>query len=169
MNDTPVLRLATFDDAAAISRLVSGLAHRYVLPDQPPESAELLATWTGEAAVDERIRAGHRHLVAEVDGQLVGVVATRDDSHLFLLFVDDRFHRQGIARVLWNAALSACLSSAQPERISVNASPYSVPAYRRLGFAELGPAQLDRGLITVPMEFRVRNASMAPLATASSR
>jgi GNAT superfamily N-acetyltransferase len=157
MNDAPILRQATPADAAAISRLVTSLAPSYVLPDQPPESAEELLAWMGEAAVGERMRAGHRHLVAEVDGRLVGVVATRDESHLFLLFVDAAFHRRGIARVLWNAALAACVEAAQPERITVNASPYSVPAYRRLGFVDLGPARLDRWLITVPMEFRVRD------------
>ena len=38
-------------------------------------------------------------------------------------------------------------------RITVNASAFAVPAYRRLGFVPLGPAQLRDGLVVTPMAF----------------
>ena len=43
---------------------------------------------------------GRRYHVAEVDGRVVGVIAVRDDRHIFRLFVSRRFQRRGIARAL---------------------------------------------------------------------
>lgn len=169
MTDTAhiAVRPARAEDAAAISALVTELTRRYVLPDQPPQAAAPLLEWMSAATIAERIGAGQRHHMAEIGGRPVGVVATRDDSHLNLLFVDVAFHGRGIARRLWEVALAACIESARPERITVNSSAFAVPAYRRLGFVELGPAALDRGVMVTPMEYRIRAAqSGARLAPA---
>ena len=148
------IRLSTVQDAPAISELISGLTRIHVLPDQPDGAAEKLLAWMAADALVGRIAAGHRHHVAEIGAVLAGVVATRDNAHLHLLFVDTPFQRRGIARALWQTALAACVDAARPESITVNASAFAVPAYRRLGFVELGPAAGRDGVITTPMAYR---------------
>lgn len=160
------IRLATTADAPAISELVTALTRRYVLPDQPESAAGKLLAWMTPAALAARIEAGHRHHLAEVGAALAGVVATRDDCHVHLLFVDTSFQRRGIARALWETALSACVDAARPARITVNASAYAVPVYRRLGFVEQAPTRLEEGIVTTPMEFRVAS-SATPAAEGS--
>ena len=147
------IRRATEADAPAISGFVTRLTRIYVLPEQPAGAAEKLLGWMSAGALAARMTAGHRHHVAEVGATLAGVVATRDNTHLYLLFVDTPFQRRGIARALWRAALAACVEAAHPERITVNASAFAVPVYRRLGFVELGPAELRESIVTTPMAF----------------
>lgn len=149
------IRLAGASDAPAISELVSRLTRVRILPEQPEGAAERLLSWMAPEALAARIAAGHRYHVAEIGTVLTGVAAIRDNAHLYLLFVDEPFQRRGIARALWNTALAACIDAVQAQRITVNASAYALPAYHRLGFVELRPAELRDGLITTPMVFSV--------------
>lgn len=148
-----LVRPATAADAPAISTLVIRLTRSHVLPDQPEGAADKLLAWMAADAVAARIAAGHRHHVATIGAALAGVIGTRDDSHVHLLFVDEAFQRRGIARALWQVALSACRDAARPERITVNASAFAVPVYRRLGFVVLGTAEVREGVVVTPMAF----------------
>ena len=47
----------------------------------------------------------YRYVLAYKDSQLAGCIAIRDGSHLFHLFVERSYQRQGIARRLWERAL----------------------------------------------------------------
>jgi GNAT superfamily N-acetyltransferase len=153
--DDVAIRLAVACDAAAISELVSRLTRIHVLPEQPEGAAEKLLAWMTTAAIAQRIAMGHRYHVAESAGALAGVAAIRDNVHLYLLFVDTSFQRRGTAKALWQAALAACIESAQPQRITVNASAFAVPVYLRLGFALLGPADVREGVKSTPMVFAI--------------
>lgn len=155
------IRQAQTVDAPAIGALVGDLLRRFVIAEQSPEAAEMLLRRFAAAGIASDIGEGRRLHVAEIGARLVGVAATRDDSHLFLLFVDEAYHRRGIARALWETALAACVEASQPARITVNASTHAVPAYRRLGFVETGATQLDRGILVTPMEFRLQPAERA--------
>jgi GNAT superfamily N-acetyltransferase len=156
------IRLATAADAVAISALVIESARRHVFPDQSPAAVTQLLEWMGPPAIAARIQAGHRHHAAEIAEAVVGVVGTRDNCHVHLLFVDERFQRRGIARQLWDVALAACCASANPPtQISVNASAYAVPIYRRLGFVEAGAAMNKGDIVAIPMLFSVSNGPSA--------
>ncbi len=150
-------RVAEATDAPAISALVTASTRQHILPDQPPAAADVLLPWMAADAIGARIAAGHRHHVAEIGSRIVGVIATRDDSHVHLLFVDDASQRRGIATLLWQHALDACRSNAQVARITVNSSAGAVAVYRRLGFAETGPARCGNGVMSTPMEFRIED------------
>ncbi|HEY0230502.1 MAG TPA: GNAT family N-acetyltransferase [Dokdonella sp.] len=155
------IRLAGVADAAAISALVIEAARRFVFPDQSPAAIEHLLAWMGAQAIGERIASGHRHHVAEIDQAVVGVVGTRDDCHVHLLFVDERFQRRAIARQLWNAALAACCASTRPPaRITVASSAHAVPVYRRLGFVDDGAPVCKDDVVAIPMVFSVSNGPM---------
>lgn len=161
------VRLARTADAPAIAALVGDLLRRFVLAEQPPDAAGILLERFGATGIARDIAEGRRLHVAETGSRLVGVVAVRDDSHLYLLFVDDAFHGRGIARSLWETALAACVEAARPERITVNASAFAVPVYRRLGFVQVAPATLEHGVIATPMEYRLGSAAAASDAPCS--
>jgi len=57
--------------------------------------------------------------------QIVGLLAVRLPAHVALLFVDEAYHRQGIAKQLFQEMLSELM----PEQVTVNSSPYAVPIY----------------------------------------
>jgi GNAT superfamily N-acetyltransferase len=104
-----------------------------------------------------RIREGKRYFVAEIDGRVVGVVATREDRHIFRWFVSRRWRRQGIAGALLRRALADARKRAGTRTFTLNASRFAVEAYLRLGFRIAGRA-VGKGpgrVVTTPMRLRV--------------
>ena len=149
-----LIRQATADDAEAISRLVTELSKRFIVDDFEPHGRRSLLDSMTPAKVAEYIRGPFRFHVAEVNGEIVGVAGIRDARHLYYLFVDERCHRQGIARELWLAARRATGRRDDPAEFSVSASRYAVPAYIRLGSEVVGPEKVSSGVISVPMRWR---------------
>lgn len=90
-------------------------------------------------------------LVAEEDGQLAGVVAVRDRTHLFHLFVASRFQRAGLARELWNRARQRASAAGGTGSYTVNASLHAVTAYEHLGFVRAGQPLQAHGIAYLPM------------------
>ncbi len=132
------IRLATVDDARAIGVLVRRGLRRDVLPDQTAEAGAYLMKTMSARAERQRILAGHRYHLAEIGGDFVGVIATRNDRHIFRLFVTRRFQRRGIARALLRAALADCRRRAGTRKFTLNASACAIPAYLRMGFVRAG-------------------------------
>lgn len=80
-----------------------------------------------------------------------GVLATRNEgNHIALFFVDGKFHKQGIGKALFLKALEKSTSN----EMTVHSSPYAVPIYRHLGFAETAPEQLTDGIRYTPMIYK---------------
>jgi GNAT superfamily N-acetyltransferase len=91
-------------------------------------------------------------LVALCNDELVGMIELRGTDHLSMLFVDDRFHRRGIARALLEGAIQRLAGpGAELSNIEVNSSRYAIPIYRRLGFEISGPEQTVNGITFTPM------------------
>ncbi|HEY0506175.1 MAG TPA: GNAT family N-acetyltransferase [Lysobacter sp.] len=149
--DGIVLREAVADDVAAIGALVRGLTLRWIAPDCEPAGVAVLLESMADERTRERLQAGHVHVVAALDGRIVGVGALRLPSHLYWLFVAETAQRRGVARRLWDALRV----HAPPDAvITVNASRVAVPAYARLGFEPVEAERSDRGLRYTPMRWR---------------
>ena len=105
-----------------------GVAHFLTYLDEELEmelSVNQVQVWCGK---DER--------------QIVGLLAVRLPAHVALLFVDEAYHRQGIAKQLFQEMLSELM----PEQVTVNSSPYAVPIYERLGFQIEGNEKTVSGI-----------------------
>ena len=89
---------------------------------------------------------------AFIKEQLVGVLATRSGgAHIALFFVDGAYQGQGIGRQLFEAVRIKCPAP----NMTVNSSPYAVPIYHHLGFADTDVEQSVHGLRFTPMEVRI--------------
>jgi len=98
------------------------------------------------------IETGHKKLWAYYQNdEIIGVIATRDISHIALMFVDKRHHRQGIARQLFNTVLAEIKDNTNITKMTVNSSPYAVKVYERLGFVKTDEQQEKDGIIYIPM------------------
>lgn len=148
-----VVRPATIEDAEAISGLVMPLVKKFIAPEFSPVGQRNLLSSMEPAAIRGFFKAGHRYHVAEVEGQMVGVVGIRDNSHVHHLFVVEKFHRRGIGRRLWEIARKECLAAGNLGRFTVFSSRYALEAYRRLGFVEAGPPETKDEVTAVPMKY----------------
>lgn len=99
------------------------------------------------------LKGEYQMLVALSGNKIVGMITLRNRSHISLLFVDERYHRQGIGSALIRGMGDYLLRENQIDRITVNASPYGTVFYHKLGFKDLGPEQESEGIRYTPMEF----------------
>jgi len=145
------IRLATRSDATAISQLVFSLAAKYITVDFSAEGARTLLSSMEPAAIERSLASGYRYHIAEEAGAIVGVAGTRDNTHLYHLFVAESHHRRGIATALWRVARDACIAAGNSGEFTVNSSRYARPLYQKLGFVAAGPEDEHGGVFTTPM------------------
>ena len=94
-------------------------------------------------------------LVATDGAQIIGAASVRDGNHLSLLFVDERYHRQGVGKRLMSYLCEILKKEAGREDITLKAAPYAVPFYRKIGFWATGPEEHYSGIIVTPMRKRL--------------
>ena len=88
-----------------------------------------------------------------VDDTIVGMIAVRDFIHISLLFVDKHYHKQGIAKHLFNDTIDYCkIHNPSLKNITVNSSPYAIEVYHKLGFVDTSSAQTVDGITYTPMK-----------------
>lgn len=146
------IRTATPDDAFAISTLLLDLTARYIAHELSIDAANRLLGSMEEPAIGRYMASGYRYHVAEEDGQLAGVVAVRNDRHLYHLFVAERFQGKGLARALWQVAKAASLEAGNPGVFTVNSSRFAVDMYEKFGFVGHGEVADESWVIHIPMK-----------------
>jgi ribosomal protein S18 acetylase RimI-like enzyme len=140
------------DDAEAIADLIASFQTE--LTDDPSGAgAEAYLATVSVAAERQYLESGRYNYIVAVDGtELVGVIACRDRSHIFHLFVARTHQRRGVARHLWNLVLRTQASAPGPDRFTVNSSLGAVPAYRAFGFVSSGVVTQVHGISFLPMQ-----------------
>ncbi len=146
------IRLATPNDASAISALIRGVAHYFTLHPDGSGAEEFLKSISVESIEGFISKPNFRYFVGLVDMELAGVAAVRDNKHLFHLFVSSQFQRKGLARELWNFVLHDALLSGNSGEFTVNSTPFAVPVYASFGFETVGEKVETRGIAFVPMK-----------------
>jgi len=99
---------------------------------------------------------------AKADGRFIGMIEIRDYEHISLLFVDRDFHNKGIGRRLLKSALSQCrVQKPDMVMLTVNASPYAVNIYKKLGFSVAGTDRTENGIFFTPMLLALNASTLA--------
>jgi GNAT superfamily N-acetyltransferase len=151
------IREATVDDAEDISVIVYALSEKHIAREFSAEGRETLLKSMTPAEIKKYIESGYRYHVAEIDGQIVGVVGVRENRHLYHLFVVEAHHRKGIARQLWKVAMEVCRLAGNRGEFTVNSSRYAKPLYERLGFVTQSGPEEKNGVVSIPMKLTVNS------------
>ena len=139
------LRKITGTEMDAALALVWRVFLEYEAPDYP--EAGVLEF---KRSIEDPAWVGAREFFGAFDemGELIGVLATKDRTHIALFFVDSARQRQGVGRALYRDA-----ELRNPSGIfTVNASPYAHGFYLHLGFHDTAPEQCVNGLRFYPMK-----------------
>jgi GNAT superfamily N-acetyltransferase len=144
------------EDAKAVSRLVTLVFDAAVAPLYEPEGVEAFHDYASPEAILERSRGNHFVIMAVEGTNLLGVAEVRDNCHLSMLFVLEGYQGAGLGGALVDRAIATCLA-ADPNvaSMTVNASPNSIGAYERYGFAAMGPEQTVNGIRFTPMSISI--------------
>ena len=142
------IRKGNLNDAQALSTLAMSLG-KYYNDNDPlginPFFQKVISVESIEKYLqDER---AYENYVYEENQKVIGYISLLNGSHIFLLFVDEKHHKNGVARALIDHAMK---SNEKPS-YSVNASLYAVAFYEKLGFSPSALVQRHHGMSYQPM------------------
>ncbi|RJP35378.1 MAG: GNAT family N-acetyltransferase [Actinobacteria bacterium] len=143
-------------DEQGVSALIEEVFNEFIAPDYAPGGIEEFKKHIVPEDLLRRHERGDSFiLLAEEDGELVGVIDVRDGSHIRLFFVRKDHHGKGVGRNLFDLSLERCRRDDPAlEEITVNSSPYAIHIYENLGFTVAGPERTRNGMRHIPMAYR---------------
>lgn len=151
------IRQATISDASYIANLISGLSLKFITPEFSAEATQHFLGANDQAAIEGFFEQGFVYFVAEDHGangvEIIGCIGMRNHSHLYHLFINEAWQGQGLARKLWQHAMSYCEDQGNPGSYTVNSSNNAVKVYQALGFVRTAPMQQMHGVWFNPMQW----------------
>ncbi|MGT2432651.1 GNAT family N-acetyltransferase [Cupriavidus basilensis] len=144
------------------ARLATSVAHYFTIKASGEGAESFLASLSPDSIAGYVASPRFDYRVAYRGQQLAGVIAMRDGSHLFHLFVAPHMHRTGVAGQLWQVASHTAMVSGGVREFTVNSSPFATVVYERFGFRSVGPRAETRGIAYVPMRLAVEEAGATP-------
>lgn len=130
---------------------------RFEADDYEPEGVRSFEDFITDNTLHRMFIMGAYQMFVAMDGdKMVGMITVRSNSHVSLLFVDAEYHMRGIGRALMWRLCRYLRAELGIRRVTVNASPYGVGFYHKLGFRDLQPEQTSEGIRYTPMELMMR-------------
>lgn len=151
------IRLAVPSDAPAISALITRLS-KFFTVDATGVGAEGFLASLEPASIEKLISAPNfKYYAGLKNSEIVGVVAIRDNTHLFHLFVAGPWQGNGTGKLLWKHARDAAIAAGNPGRFTVNSTVFGVPVYESFGFKATGQKTETNGIAFIPMLYDQAN------------
>lgn len=94
----------------------------------------------------------YQMMVAVDDGRVIGAGSIRNNNHLSLLFVDEEYQKRGVGRALLNSLCDYLQKEEGEQLMSLQAAPYAVNFYQKLGFRVVRPEEEFSGIRVTFME-----------------
>lgn len=157
MDSLFLIRILEQSDLEEALRLVWKVFEEFEAPFYSEEGNQEFKNFIELSSILEKYRNGNMKLWGCFDENLmIGVIATRAQKHICLLFVKKEYHQQGIARNLFLTALKDCQMNTKTKWITVNSSPYAIGFYCKIGFTKICEEQKLNGILYTPMKYKVR-------------
>ena len=150
------IQTGTRGHASQISALLTQLSIDHIVGSFSAEGRKNMLNSMTPEAIEGFFDQGFRYHLGVENDQVIAVVGTRDDSHLFHLFVEGNHQGKGYASKLWFVAKQACLESGNnPGHFTVNSSLNSQEIYKHWGFRPIGGIREGGGVRDIPMKMEV--------------
>lgn len=141
-------KLDEWEDAMA---LVWRTFQRFEAHEYSPEGVKNFLDFISDNALRKMFMIHEYHLWVALDGnQVIGLISLRSGRFISLLFVDEKYHRQGVGRALMEV-LCDYLREKNISFCTVKSSPYAVEFYHKTGFYDLGPERVEAGMRVTSM------------------
>ncbi|SFC06617.1 Acetyltransferase (GNAT) domain-containing protein [Pseudoalteromonas denitrificans DSM 6059] len=103
-------------------------------------------------SIQRYIDTNYQYLVCEDQSKIMAVIAIRDNSHLFHLFVSDTYQGKGLAKRLWLLAANNSITQGNTGYFTVNSALNAQKIYLKLGFTPVSEVRIRKGIKDIPME-----------------
>lgn len=141
-----------FGEEEQVNAVITEVFNKYIAQYYTKEGLERFYDYISIDNINKRIKRSSFILVACENEKVIGVIEIRDDNHISQLFVMTDYHKRGIANNLVMLALAKARKNNIFIRfVGVNASPYAVNFYKKLGFVAISPEILKCGARFTPM------------------
>ena len=148
-----MVRCAYSSDWEGAIKLAWDTFVRYKAPGYSQEGIENFRKFVNDDMLRKMFLAGHYQLfVAVFEGKYLGMLSLREKKHISLLFVDGDCHGNGIGKALIRFVSKYVLEEEGIDKMTVNASPYALGFYHKMGFVDLREEMEADGIIFTPME-----------------
>ena len=153
-----MVRCAYHSDWDGAMKLAWDTFVRFDAPDYSQEGIENFYKFVNDDMLRKMFVAGHYQLFVAVDeDRYVGMLSLREKKHISLLFVDEKYHKHGVASALLTFVCRYAVLEEGIDRLTVNASPYAVDFYHKKGFRDLQGETIADGIRFTPMELLLKN------------
>ena len=98
------------------------------------------------------LKGEYQMMVALYKDEIIGFITVRNRSHISLLFVNKKYHRQGIGSILIERMGEYLITEVGVDYMTVDSAPYALEFYHKLGFWDLAPRQQKQGIIYTSMK-----------------
>jgi len=143
-----------WDDAMALAWRVF---MQFEARDYSPEGIESFQDFITDSMLYRMFLMGEYQLFAAYEKErMIGMISLRNQTHISLLFVDARYHRRGIGKQLIQYVGDYVAREEGHDFITVNAAPYAVGFYHRVGFSDTDVRQYNDGIWYTPMKKTVK-------------
>lgn len=150
-NEEIIISNANSDDWEPAMELAWRVFLKYEAPEYGDEGTKHFLDFISDEKMFKMFTVGEYKLAVAKDGEIiVGIVSLRNGNHVSLLFVDEAYHKKGIGRKLLAYAQSEFLHPSDC-RLSVNAAPYAIDFYKKVGFTGNMELQKADGITFLPM------------------
>ena len=157
--DNIVIRKITADEVESAMALALEVFMEFEAPDYGPSGVETFKKDIVEnPEYLENARQGLCPIYGAFDGdKIVALMGMRSSkTHINLVFTKKAYHRQGIARAIFHYLLQEVLTENPTlEALTLNASPYGLPFYLKLGFTPVSEEQVINGIRFTPMKYSI--------------
>jgi len=146
------IRTATVKDSHEISALITRNSKALLNDDFDNGGLDFFLRSVETQSIREYMDQGFFYLVAEEEQSIIGVIAIKDNSHMFHLFVDQNHHQRGIAKMLWQQMREQSIERGNNGEFTLNSTTYALPVYQRWGFEVISEAKRAYGIRYTPMK-----------------
>ncbi|MBR6328323.1 MAG: GNAT family N-acetyltransferase [Lachnospiraceae bacterium] len=130
---------------------------RFEANDCEPEGVSSFYRFVTDDDLEKMFLIGEYKAFGAFDGdRIVGISGVRSTNFLSILFVDEAYHRRGIATALVEAAAEYICDEKKKNEMTVYAAMNAVGFYLRLGFSATGEKRSEAGITFLPMCLRIR-------------
>ncbi|MBQ9989350.1 MAG: GNAT family N-acetyltransferase [Lachnospiraceae bacterium] len=121
--------------------------------DYTAEGIESFRDFISDQWLKKMFLKGEYTMILALDEEkIIGLITLRSRCHISLLFVDGDYHRQGVGSSLVGALETWLSKEGDMHYMTVNAAPYALGFYHKIGFWDLADQQEKEGILYTPMK-----------------
>ena len=143
-------KLDEWEDAMSLCWLTF---QKYEACDYSERGVQSFLEFISDEGLYKMFMVGEYKVYLAFDGpKIIGVISLRMINHISLLFVDEKYFRQGVGRALIEYATVILAGQYNKTYCTVNSSPYATEFYHKLGFKDMGEQTENDGIMYTPMK-----------------